>query len=420
MTLGIKNKHLSFGFVAIVAIAGIDIWSFRSIDTFTYNAIEAFVLLGLCLVVFTKSGIFFKRGLYFKNYALLFMLVPLFSVFGAALYHNQSIEQSLYVNRYSLYWLLYFALHIFNVQREKIIKLLIFIGAVWAFITIAQQFTYPRYYFYSRNDEKKSIYRAGVYRYMIAGKQYGLFLLLYFYYKYLNKERLLYLALTAFSLLGFYYYGTRQTALAAAASMCFAVLLLKGMSKWKNLILITGMILLALGLKEMLFGEYIEMTSSQLQYNDDIRILAGRFYLFDYWPSAWAKILGNGKPHPDSNYGSEMLLINTGLRFFRSDVGIIGAYNQFGIFYILTIIFFNIKGLTFSIRNTEEKYLKLFFLNSCILLLINESYSSPSVIPFYCMVLYIIDKVKAAEKEVMAVAASTWVRKEEKYMALPA
>lgn len=397
MNFGIRNKDLSFLFVAFLAIASIDFWSYRGIDQFTYNAIEAFILLMLVIITVTKSGVFFRRGLQFKGIAVLFLLIPIPSMFGAALYHNQEISESLYVNRYSLYWLFYFVLHIFNLSREKIVKLMIFIGTVWAGLTIVQQFTYPTYFFYSRNDEKKSILRAGVYRYMLAGTQFGLFLLLHFYYKYLTEKRVKFIALTLFGLAGFYYYGTRQTALAAAACMCISALLLEGMAKWKNLILVTGLILLVLGVKEVLFAEYIEMTSSQLDNTDDIRMLAGRFFLNDYWPSDWAKVLGNGKPYPYNAYGQEMELIKDGLHFFRSDVGIIGAYNIYGIFYVLLVLGILFKTITMRFRDIDNRYLKLFFINTGLMLILNESFSSSGAIPFYCMVLYLMDKAKAAE-----------------------
>ncbi len=402
MSLAIKNKPFSFAFVAFIGIFSIDMWSFRGIDVFVYNAIEAAVLLFLFLIILTKSGVFFRNGLYFKTYAILFLLIPLPSIFGAALYHNQTISQSLYINRFSVYWLFYFVLHIFDLNKEKIIKLMLFIGAVWASITIIQQFTYPTYYFYSRDDDKKSIYRAGVYRYMLGGNKYGLFLLLHYFYKYLNSEKLKYLALTALGLAGFYYYGTRQTALAAAVCMCASVLLLKGLAKWKNIILIAGLGLLAMGVREILFAEYIEMTSSQLDNEDDIRILAGRFFLFDYWPSsAWGKILGNGRQHPDSAYGNEIEMLKSGLHFFRSDVGIIGSFNTFGILYVFLVFAFVLKGISFQFKETGSKYLRLFFFNAGILLIINEGFSSSGTIPFFCFLMYVMDKIKAEENAAM-------------------
>jgi hypothetical protein len=408
MTLALKNRHFSLAFLAFVAIFSIDIWSFQGIETFTYNAIEAAVLLCLALITLTKSGVFFRRGLTFKTYVFFFLLIPLPSIIGAYIYHDQSLSDSFYVNRYSVYWLFYFVLHIFNLHKDKIIKLMVFIGAVWAGITIVQQFTYPTYYFYSRDDEKKSIYRAGVYRYMLAGNKYGLFMLLYFFNKYLNTEKLKYIVLTLFGLAGFYYYGTRQTAAAAAACMVIAVLLLKGMVKWKNLILMIGLGLVVLGVKEILFAEYIEMTNDQVSNEDYIRILSGKFFLFDYWPNTpWGKLLGNGKPYGNTAYGQEIELLKSGLGFFRSDVGIIGSFNQFGLLYVFLVLSFCIKGISLHFKDNSDRYLKLYFFNAALLLILNEGFSSPGTIPFVCLLLYAIEKVRQEENEVLAEEKAT-------------
>jgi hypothetical protein len=302
--------------------------------------------------------------------------------------------------RTNFIWLLYFVLHIFNISKQQIIKLMIFVGAVWIFLTVVQQFTYPTYYFYSRDDEYKSIYRAGVYRYMLSGRQYGLFFLLFFFYKYLTTERLLYLLFVFAGLAGFYYYGTRQFAVAAIVCMGIAVLYLRGSAKWKNILFGVACILLILPFSNDLFGSYIEMTNNQLEYEDEnIRMLAANFYLNDYWPGWGAKILGNGMGHHESDYGQEMLFITKVLHLYRSDVGIIGAFNQNGIFYVLNILAFNIKGIWMKFSNPNDKYLKLFFYSSVVTILLNQSYTSAGAMPFHCMILYLIDLSIKEQKE---------------------
>ncbi len=128
-------------------------------------------------------------------------------------------------------------------------------------------------------------------------------------------------------------------------------------------------------------------------------MLSAKFYLYEYWPHWTTMLTGNGLPHIASAYGREMDLIIQYFRFFRSDVGIVGAFNKFGIFYVIIVFGLIIKCLKIKIHNNEDKYLKLFFFNALFLIITNESFSNERVIPFYCFILYLIDKSIEKYKE---------------------
>ncbi len=345
----------------------------------------------VAIVLYGYNKIHSNR-LLFKYNVHFFLWIPFLSAYGALLYHHQPISLSLLILRTNFYWLLYFVLHIFNLPKQKIINLMIFIGSVWIFLTIIQQFTYPHYYFYSRDDNDQSIYRAGVYRFMVTGHQYGDFVLFYFFYNFLITRKIIPLVFVFFGLLGFYYYGTRQFALSAVICMIISAFFVKGMHRIYILIFLGCAALLILNFRDQLFGQYVEMTSDQLKYGDDIRLVSANFFLTEYWPSKLARLIGNGTAYASSRYGKEISNINLYFHFYRSDVGIIGAFNQFGILYVLNILWVNIKGLAGKYYNYETKYLRLFFLNALILIFLSEYYSNPAVIPFYCFILYLTDK----------------------------
>jgi hypothetical protein len=81
-------------------------------------------------------------------------------------------------------------------------------------------------------------------------------------------------------------------------------------------------------------------------------------------------------------------------------VGIIGAYNEFGILYVLNMLWVNIKGLKNKFFTYDTKYLKLLFFYSIILLITSQYYSKSTGIPFYCLVFYLIEKSFAEKKAV--------------------
>ena len=396
MNMFFKNTTLQFGFISLTALISINLWSFQGIDGGMYRIMEAAVLLGMVIVVLFKSSILIKKNLNFKANVHLFIWLPFLSAFGAYLYHEQSFQLSFILLRANFFWLFYFVLHIFEVPKKKLIQLMIFIGCVWALITILQQFTYPTAYFFTRDGESKSILRAGVYRFMITGHQYGLFVLIYFFYQYListSRTKIYKLFFVGLGLLGFYYFGTRQFAAAAVLTMGVAILYLRPALRAKYIALMIPVVLVMLLFKDALFGDYIEMTNQQMEFGDeDIRALSASFWLNDYWPHWVTKIIGNGPPHMLSNYGRENEFIISYLHFYRSDVGIIGTYNKYGILYALNIIWVSLRAITIKIPDVKDRYLKILFFNVIFLIVTNESYSNDGVMPYYSFVMYLIDK----------------------------
>ena len=215
-----------------------------------------------------------------------------------------------------------------------------------------------------------------------------------FFINFCSIEKSLPLLVVFLGLAGFYFYGTRQFALSALACIFISSLFFeKGRHRIYVLVFLGAATFIILNFKDQLFGQYVEMTSEQLKYGvEDIRLLSANFYLTEYWPSKFARLIGNGMAYGPSMYGKEITNINLYLHFYRSDVGIIGAFNQFGLLYIINILWVNIKGLAGKFFTHETKYIRLFFLNALILILISEYYSDPTVIPFYCFILYLTDK----------------------------
>lgn len=387
-----QSEDIKFWTIAGITIISTHLWSFQLISESFYKLLEFAAILLILLIVLFNSRVFTRRSLKFKVFTLLFLFIPFLSMINANIFHDQSFGISFLTTRVNLLWLLYFALHVYNVPVERIIKLLIFIGCVWAFLTIIQQFTYPHYYFFTREDsDRKSIYRAGVYRYMVMGAQYGIFVLFYFFYKYTTEKQIKSLLFVCFMLAGLYFFGTRQTLVAAGACLFICILYLKGISKWKYLSLFTIGLIFVILFSSSLFGELVEMTSSQLDDEDYVRFLAADFFLNEYWPHWSAKLLGNGRPHALSSYGFEMEMIRE-MGFYRSDVGIIGTYNEYGIFYVINIICLFFTGVFLKMKNKKHLYLKLVFFFFAALLMLSIDFTHTSAIPYYCLVFYIIDK----------------------------
>lgn len=391
----VKNRAANLWFITLVTLVSIRLWSFQPLGEKIFKVLDAAILGFVVLIIlFLNRRIRWQR-LHFRYNVFLFLLVPLLSAFGAYIYHSQSLPLSFFIIRANFIWLFYLVLHILNVPKKQVINLMLIVGCVWIFLTLVQQFTYPYYYFYTRSGTSgdQSFHRAGVYRYFLLRHQYAVFAIFYFFQQYLNTQKLKNLVYVFIGLLGLYYFGTRQVLAAGLICLAIAIWFAKGKTKL-NLIAMAMCAAAALFfLWTALFGQYVEMTTSQIENStSDLRTLAGNFFLTEYWPSWVCKIIGNGRPSEDSSYGQEINAIKEVFHFFRSDVGIIGGYNEFGIFYVINVLWMNFKGLSARFYDRNSMYLKLFFYNALMLLIISEFYSDPTSIPFYCFLFYLVDK----------------------------
>jgi hypothetical protein len=151
--------------------------------------------------------------------------------------------------------------------------------------------------------------------------------------------------------------------------------------------------------KDLLFGGYIEMTSRQLEGDDYIRFQSGKYFLLEYWPSWLTVITGNGLSFIGSQYGKEIEHLKNFNGYYTSDVGIIGSLNTLGIFYVLNVFWMLFNMLRIKLAIDSDRYLKLVALNALLLILLTDYFLAPYVIPFWCMILYLLDKSAQRKKE---------------------
>jgi hypothetical protein len=388
-----KYLHTKYAFVIFVSVTSSRLWSFHGLPDTFFDVIEFLSAISLLSVFIWGYNKYDHTKPQFTINVVLLLLLPFLSAISASLFHDQSLYHSTLILRTNFVWLLYFALHIFNIPQQFVIKWMTIVGVVWAVLTIGQQFTYPYFFFYTRNDESGSEFiRAGMYRFMVNPHHFGLFLVVYYYNKFLLKWKMSSGIFVLIGLLGYYYFATRQFAVAALICMVILSFAQPGQMKIYATLIITLAIAVLVLNRDSLFDDYIQLTNEQLGSGEDIRILSAKHFLFDYWPHWITALIGNGMEHMNSPYGEQMLFLNEVFSYYRSDVGIIGTLHMFGIFYVCNIIWINVKGLRQKYYNDKKSYLKVFFINTLMLLIISENHSHSSAIPFYCFVLYLVDK----------------------------
>lgn len=115
--------------------------------------------------------------------------------------------------------------------------------------------------------------------------------------------------------------------------------------------------------QDSVIGSMIELTQQQINNNskgdENIRISEYR-YFFTEWPSnIITKIIGNGYPHSDSDYGHFFSNIQENKRFFLSDVGYAQMYVVTGLVGLILYVYLFIKCI-FRHMPANLVYTKMF------------------------------------------------------------
>lgn len=325
-----------------------------------------------------------------NKFVLLLMLIPFISIFGSYYVHNQSLWTGFNSTFFSLTYLFYFLLYIFKIEEKTVLKLCIIFGLLWTFIEVIQQFTYPHIWFATRYDtfEKAIEVRNGVYRFNIEGREFGLLLLFFSFQKYLDTSKRKYLMGIVTGLVGIYMLATRQIMAAALLSLLYALVVMHKL-KISTFLGLTVVGLLIYANMDTLFGDYIKMTKDVDE--DYIRFVSYEFFGLEYNKgNVLPMLIGNGLNGRTSSYGME--IENYGdIGLFREDIGIVGMYSIYGIFYVLVIFLFFI--FIFLKRKLIDTYLLMyvFYMFTTSIMLHHFGYS-PHHIMTLCIVLYLINQ----------------------------
>lgn len=321
-------------------------------------------------------------------FVLLFMILPFVSIIGSYTIHNQSVSEGYRATLFSLTYLFFFILYILRIDEQLILRTCIYFGVFWVVMEAVQQFSYPTIWFATRYDtlDKAIEIRNGIYRYNMEGREFGLILLFYSFQKYLEKPSKKYLIGIALGLIGIYLLATRQIMLASVLCLFYAMLVMHKL-KITSFLGIAIIIILVYNNMDTLFGDYIEMTEKVDE--DDIRLVSYSFYGLEYNKGQILPFLiGNGL-NGISAYGNEISKFQD-FGLFRADIGIIGMYSLYGIFYVLTVIGFFFY--TIVKRKHIDIYIQMYILYMLMtsVMLHHFGYSTHHIMTI-CIIFYLID-----------------------------
>ncbi len=349
-----------------------------------------FAVTAMMLAVIIVMEIYGKRDPITHNFRqpvfLIFTGVFLSMVIAQA-YHNQSYMLTFWAQRFMYYYLFYFFLHILRPDTKELEKVILTLGIVYAISYLFQYAIYPTAIFDVRQDVDR-----GTIRIFIPGSSFmglSLFMCLHRFYT-SNKLRYIFLVLLFFSIL--ILIGTRY-ALAITAFTAIMSLIFSNVVRSRYLIFMLFLIsaIPVYFIFQDIFAGLIEVSEEQSEtIQSNVRIRAATFFLTDFFPNTLSYFFGNGQDHMGSIYGLRVHAYKVARGFYQSDIGLIGDFSKFGLFFLIGVFWLLIKALRSPVKQ-RYTYIKYYLFNTVLALPVAGSFTNPFSIVTLCIILYIID-----------------------------
>lgn len=378
--------------VLFIIVASMGAFEFAFLGKDLIKVIElsgiAMVALIIMLQLVYSRGDKFK--MHFSREIAVILLGVFLSMFTAYTGHYQGFSTTIIAQRFMYFYLLYLALHFIRISDIDLEKIIIYIGITFALFYLLQYLAYPTRIF----DVRMAVERGTV-RIFLQGLSYVILAYFLILNKLFERFSLSRLALLFGFLSIFILMGTRQILLAMFLLTVMNVLFSKRVrSKMLILVLIGISLIPTVLIFQDIFLGIISVSQEQSQttvVEEDIRVQAATFFLTELFPNRIAYITGNGAPSANSPYGQMIQMYMDVFRFYQSDVGIIGDYSKFGIFFVIGVVILMVRILTAKLSN-DYIYIKYFYYTTLLTLFTGGGgFAEGGGIVVICITLYIID-----------------------------
>jgi hypothetical protein len=309
-------------------------------------------------------------------------------MFGAYYFHQQGFAITAVTQRFIYFLLFYPLLHVLKPKPEELIRIVIYLGIIYAVIYLLQKMAYPM----KLVDAKLFIDRATL-RITIAGS--GLLLIAYLVglTKFIKTYDIRYFLLCLLSLVIFVLLGSRQVIAPAVLMAILSVIFSKKVkSRAVTILLMASVAIPVYFIFAEILGQMLTFSQHQAAYyKEDVRFKAAIYFLTDFFPNKLSYITGNGVPSALSPYGIQVNAFKKVLGFHQSDIGIIGDYSTFGILLVIAQIIIYVRAMSIRLPG-ELDFIKLNFLVLILTIFISGgAFSYAENIVIICLSLYLID-----------------------------
>ncbi len=357
-------------------------------DTINLINVSAIALMVAILIL---NLIYSKKKSIHQNFRLpiVFIAVATFlSMFMAYSAFNQSFFITFYTQRDIYFYLLYFTLHVLSVEKKELQRLIILFGLMYSIFYLIQFFSFPTEIFDVGMHKDR-----GTIRVYLEGSGYAMisyFMCLQIFYS-TNKIR--YLLLSVFFLIPIILFGARSGISTLMMGTIVQLILSK---RVKSKALITFLILLALiptfyFFQDVFLGVLKAQKAESAEGTDNIRILAGQYFLTNFLPNDISYFTGIGAQSAQSPLGKLTMLLSSKYGFYLSDVGIVGNYVTYGVLFVFAV-FWIVYKILFSKLMLDMAFIKYFsFFEVLLMLPIAAGFALSPVIAGFCCIFYLVD-----------------------------
>lgn len=388
------------------------IWLYLS-NFFGYNNFARFRLpyvmecllyaVPILMVIFKGGGI--RHTMHFYKEVILLMILPFISGISSMLEFNQGLYETVVACIPSLLWGTYFFLHKNNVPYNKVLRFLLFFSLIGMLIMAVQQFFPEKAVFgvsVSTESDEIAEVRNGLYRFRIGGAGCaGLFLFAYYWGKMVNTYKRRWLAISFCLLLYLYLTLTRQVILSVLLIVVLTFLMRKKGNSTTSFLLALCILGSLFFFRDTLFGAFIEQTSEQTSNSDDVRFLEYTYFFNEILTKPIIFVLGTGVPHASSSLGDYYRHLEQ-LNLFSSDIGLIGAWFNYGILYVLLFIWCMYK-MCVKLRHLLPTYFKVYWICVIVVLPLAFPWGSNLSNLMWCFILYIMDLELKNRKQIRTI-----------------
>lgn len=385
-TSGLSNRVHAF-LVFFIALCSIRFYDFvpETMGKAIVLLADLLIIGFLLLFIVYGEGKSVKR--HFSTEILMIFSSFIISSFAALLFHEQPITVTLYAQFAFYTFFFYFLLSNIEPDPDKIVKLFLWLGYLYAVIYFMQYLVYP-----TQLVSSKVLIDRGTVRIGMPGAEYMMVSWFILLNRYFNTKKIInILGLIPFVVI-IIILATRQL-LATTVLITFIQIILSKQLKSK----ISVFIMIALAtipfyfLFQDIFNEIISVSKKQQSdIGENIRLLAARFFMYDLNHNPLWIITGNGFPGPHSEYGVYLNRISKELGYYMSDVGIIGDFAKFGILYAIAELSLIFRLILFK-HHPDFMFLRYIALMMLMTLFTGAGFGSGLIIQM-CFFLYLIDK----------------------------
>lgn len=334
-----------------------------------------------------------------KRFAMpvwMILVAVLLSMIGAMVFQEQSFSTTAIGQRVIYYYLIYFLLHYLKIPTDYIRKTIVAFAIVYMVLYVAQYIIFP-----TALIKSKMFMDRGTLRIFMPGA--GFLVIAYFIWlhSFFKTYKFKYFLLLLGAMMVFVLLGTRQV---LASMLLLSIVFMLQSKVIKSRVLFFMLIGVALVPVYFLFQDIInsmlDVTVSQSQSaGTNVRVKAARYFLFDFNKNDLAYFIGNGAPG-SSAYGLRMAGIAERYGYYRSDLGLIGEYTQYGVLFVVGVFIIFYRALSSQIPE-DLMFIKYNFLGLIITLVTGAgAFGSNSInILINCMLLYMIDMHLNEEKQ---------------------